>query len=97
MKRNELYDKAIEIYGYEQQETMVLEEMFELGKVITKGRRSEINKGDLVDEIADLEIVIEQMKQYHDIGDKVSARKRFKKKRLLKRLNHKENEDLEVF
>lgn len=86
MKRNELYEKAVEKYGLQAQSLIAIEEMTELSKVILKGFRNEINKEELTDEIADVEIMLEQLKQFHEIGNKVRDRKRYKKIRLEKRL-----------
>jgi NTP pyrophosphatase (non-canonical NTP hydrolase) len=90
MKRTQLYQKAVETYGISAQEDMLLEEMAELSKVILKGRRGQLSTQDLTDEIADVEIMLEQMKQHFGIGDEVKARKRFKKERLGKRLEVRE-------
>ena len=64
--------------------------MAELSKVILKGRRYGKNIQEFTDEIADVEIMLEQMKQHFEIGDEVKARKRFKKERLGKRLEVRE-------
>ena len=44
MNRTELYDKALETYGIQSQEDMLLEEFSEVQKVILKGRRSRNRK-----------------------------------------------------
>ncbi len=90
MKRTQLYSKAVSTYGISAQEDVLLEEMAELSKVILKGRRGQLSTQDLTDEIADVEIMLEQMKQHFGIGDEVKARKRFKKERLGKRLEVRE-------
>ena len=90
MKRTQIYQKAVETYGISAQEDMLLEEMAELSKVILKGRRYGKNIQEFTDEIADVEIMLEQMKQHFGIGDEVKARKRFKKERLGKRLEVRE-------
>ncbi len=71
MKRIDLYDAALLKYGLQAQEDVLLEEMSELSKVILKGRRSRIIREDLVDEIADVEIMLEQIKQYHNLSNRV--------------------------
>lgn len=86
MKRIDLYDAALLKYGLQAQEDVLLEEMAELAKVILKGRRSRIIREDLVDEIADVEIMLEQIKQYHNLSNRVVERKRYKKRRLEGRL-----------
>ena len=91
MKRRDLYVLAIGKYGTQNQQLMVIEEMSELTKVILKGFRDETNHDDLIDEIADVEIMIEQLKLMHNVNDDVSKRKKYKKKRLEKRLWKKEH------
>lgn len=87
MKRDELYELALDTYGYNAQEDMLLEEMSELQKVILKGRREALRFDDLADEIADVEIMLEQIKKYHGISKNVSKRKEYKKLRLQRRLH----------
>lgn len=67
--------------------TMAIEEMSELTKEICKTFRGVYNEENLVDEIADVEIMLEQLKQIHDLNAKVYKRKEHKKKRLEKRLD----------
>lgn len=86
MKREKLYDKAVELWGIESQIHVTVEEMSELIKVLMKGFRGELNIENLIDELADTEIMIEQLKFIFGLNDKVSKRKEYKKKRLEKRL-----------
>jgi NTP pyrophosphatase (non-canonical NTP hydrolase) len=86
MKRTQLYQKAVETYGKLAQEHVLLEEMSELSKVILKGFRGQINMQELIDEVADVEIMLEQIKWIYAITPQVYARKVYKKKRLEKRL-----------
>ena len=86
MKRNDLYVLAIGKYGTTAQQLKLLEEMSELSKEIIKGLLDEVNRGNLIDEVADVEIVLEQLKLMHSISHDVTLRKKWKKKRLEKRL-----------
>ncbi len=86
MKRNDLYMLTIGKYGTTAQQLKLLEEMSELSKEIIKGLLDEVNRGNLIDEVADVEIVLEQLKLMHGIGEDVKRRKKWKKKRLEKRL-----------
>ena len=87
MKRDILYEKALLVYGEEKQKLMLVEEMSELSIEILKSiRNGEIIPKRLIDEIADVEIMLEQIKQLYSLGDSVIARKKFKKKRLAFRL-----------
>lgn len=86
MKRNDLYVLTIGKYGTHAQQLKMLEEMSELSKEIIKGLLDEVDRACLVDEVADVEIVLEQLKLMHGIGEDVTRRKRWKKKRLERRL-----------
>lgn len=91
-KRNEAYLKAIKKWGAKAQLEMAQEEATELALAI----RKQIRKNDddsfrnLVEEIADVEIMIEQITLMHnDLGFRqmVDSQKAFKINRLLKRLD----------
>jgi len=90
MKRDEIYKKAIDTFGSVGQAHMLLEEIAELQKEICKDLRNgttEQSKARVIDEIADVEIMLEQMKIVYNIDPNVfMSRKRFKKKRLAKML-----------
>lgn len=59
-----LYKKAIEKWGKDAQVMMAIEEMAELMKVLCHLQRKNksVTKGEIVEEIVDVEIMIEQMK-----------------------------------
>ena len=84
--------KAIETYGEEAQITMVFEEGSELQKALCKYLRIEhtMNKIELLpsiaEEIADVEIMLEQMKLLFGINNEVENFKVFKVDRLKERL-----------
>ena len=97
MKRDELYDLAIKKFGAEAQIDMLLEEMSELQQALLKERRHmydqmtpeenmALNPDRVVEEVADVEIMLEQIKLMYDIKDDVRLKKRSKKRRLLKLL-----------
>lgn len=86
MKRTELYKIALDTYGMNAQDLVAVEEMSELSKVILKSKRSEMNTEELIDEISDVEIMLEQLKQNYNVAEQVKARKRYKKRRLEKRV-----------
>jgi NTP pyrophosphatase (non-canonical NTP hydrolase) len=88
VKRDELYSAAIKKYGYVSQIHMLLEEMSELQKVVLKDiRNGTISFDEFIDEAADVEITLEQVKKMYGVGNKVSKRKKYKKERLLQRMN----------
>lgn len=59
---NNIYEKAINTYGENAQLDMVIEEMSELTKEICKKKRGKHNSEEIIEEIADVEIMIEQLK-----------------------------------
>ncbi len=59
--------QAIETYGKENQSMMVLEEMAELQKEVCKSLRGNNNHDEIFEEIADVLIMIEQLKIMHDV------------------------------
>lgn len=87
-----VYIKAIETYGEEAQINMVFEEMAELQKELCKYLRKKDtrNKIDLIpsiaEEIADVEIMLDQMKLLFEIESAVEKFKTMKVDRLKERL-----------
>lgn len=90
MKRDLLYEKVLKKFGIFRQEDKLLEEMSELQKEILKYRYSKDKEKldqriiNIIDEIADVEIMIEQIKLFMNIQERVKRRKKFKKIRLMK-------------
>ena len=82
--------EAIDTYGSESQIKMVLEEMSELQKEICKFWRGEDNKDQIADEVADLEIVLAQLKLIFGIEADVDDHRVRKLKRLSERLRSTE-------
>ncbi len=71
----ELMDKAIQTWGPTAQLLMVLEEMSELQKEILKNlNRGKNNLDEIIDETADVEIMLEQMKHIFQIQEAVEKR-----------------------
>ena len=79
---------ALEHYGNRPQVDMIIEEMSELTKELLKNRRGEENRSMIADEMADVYIMLEQLKFIFDVDEtelKVNAE--FKLRRLNERLN----------
>lgn len=98
MNKDELYSKAISTYGEDGQIDMVIEEMAELTQALLKIRRyQKAHKGkfttELMDhvseEMADVEIVLEQAKIIYQNEDLIDWHKGNKLKRLDERLSDK--------
>lgn len=62
MKEQEIYKNAIEKYGANHQMMMCIEEMSELTKELCKNMRGKNNRENIAEEIADVTIMLEQMK-----------------------------------
>lgn len=86
MTAKELYRRALDAYGAEAQTRMVFEEMAELQKELCKNSRGQDNWRHIAEEIADVEIMLEQMMVLHDCESLVDRYKRYKLDRLEERL-----------
>ena len=78
-----IYQKALEKFGHSSQILMSIQEMSELTKELTNfliGRLERIE--DIPGEIADVEIMLNQLKLIFDCGNIVKEKKEFKLKRL---------------
>ena len=63
MNREEIYKELIQRYG-DTQIIVAVEELSELQKELCKALRSNGNRKNLIEEMADVEIMLEQMKMY---------------------------------
>lgn len=89
---NKLYEKAINKWGEPLQLIVAIEEMSELTKEITKHIRDSSNWSAIADELADVEIMLAQIKvmgekEKYWFNDVVESRKKYKLERLKERLN----------
>lgn len=91
----ELYRLAIDTWGADAQTVMVFEEMSELQKELCKHARGKDNREAIADEIADVQIMLEQMMILHDCGQDVKEHKESKLKRLAERLTSAPPDDPE--
>ena len=94
MDKGSVYKQALETYGEKAQVAMVFEEMAELQKELCKHLRGKRNVENIAGEIADVEIMVGQMKLHFDIGTSVENIKGYKIYRLTQRLT-KANEGVE--
>ena len=75
MDKEEIYKKAIKTWGKDAQLLVLLEEMSELSKEILKHvNRGKDNMDEIIDETADVEIMLEQLKYIFDIHQAVKDR-----------------------
>lgn len=89
MNTEELYKLAIETYGDEAQINQGIEEMAELIQAVNKFRRmrNPVTFDNIAEEIADVEIMMDQYKQIYGITEnEIILLKKRKLDRLAKRL-----------
>jgi NTP pyrophosphatase (non-canonical NTP hydrolase) len=72
-ERNEVYEKALQLWGCKEQATVAIEEMSEVIKEITKMLRGELDREHMAEEIADATIMLEQLRQMLNINDSVES------------------------
>ena len=70
-ERKAIYEAALEKWGEQAQTMMAVEEMSELTKEICKLYRGKRDMGALAEEIADVTIMLEQLRLIYDINDLV--------------------------
>ena len=85
-----LYIAEVAKWGKQAQQIMATEEMAELTKEISKNIRGYDNLDEIAEEIADVEIMLEQLAGIHGLEEKVENWKKKKLKRLDKVLEEEE-------
>jgi NTP pyrophosphatase (non-canonical NTP hydrolase) len=86
----DIMNTAIATYGQDSQMLMAIEEMSELTKAICKYKRYGDNVDDIAEEIADVTIMLEQLKMMFDVYPEVEMNIDLKLKRLERRLAYGE-------
>lgn len=82
MDEQKIYRAALAAWGADAQTLMVFEEMSELQKELCKAARGKDNTEQIAEEIADVEIMLEQMKVLHRCAEAVAAYRESKLRRL---------------
>lgn len=82
MCETEIFRSALDKYGADAQTVMVFEEMSELQKELCKHARGKENVEQIAEEIADVQIMLEQMIILHNCSDAVKEYRRSKIERL---------------
>lgn len=92
MERNQLLF-IINTYGTKMQQDIAIEELAELQKAILKHRRyrNKETEQEIIDEIADAEIMLEQLKIIYSCHKDVEKRVEYKVDREIKRIKKKYN------
>lgn len=86
MDKNKVYKQALGKWGKIPQVIMLFEEMAELQKELSKNLRGKENRVEIAEEIADVEIMLGQMKLLFNIEEGVERHKQLKLQRLEERL-----------
>lgn len=85
-----VFQTAIEQYGNYAQTLMLFEEMSELQKEICKNYRGKDNREQIAEEIADVEIMLAQVKMIYGVAEEAAKWRNAKVKRLWERLRGKD-------
>lgn len=92
MNENNTYQRALKAWGKDAQMLQVIEEMSELMKEILKNiNRHKNNLDKIIEETADIEIMLEQLKYCYNIHQKVDDYKKAKLIKIDQRLDDWEN------
>lgn len=87
------YKQAIDLYGEKAQKLMAIEEMSELTKEICKDFREKLNRENLIEEMADVLIMLDQMLLMYKIsGDEIQRMRERKIERLKERMDKANDE-----
>nr|DAR58237.1 MAG TPA: nucleoside triphosphate pyrophosphohydrolase [Caudoviricetes sp.] len=89
---NAICQAALETFGKELQVTMAIEEMSELTKELCKRCRGRDNVEAFAEEIADVEIMLQQMVMLFDCAGQVETFRRYKLERLAGRIEEAKEE-----
>lgn len=91
---NRILKRAIDSYGVDMQLNVAVEELSELIKEICKYKRGAHNLSEIIEEIADCEIMLRQLVMMFHISDLVITDEIDKKvKRLEHRLDHSQRKE----
>ena len=86
-KERAVFQKALDTWGGDAQILCLLEEMAELQDALCKHKRGRRTTDDIAEEIADVEIMLNQMKLYFRVEEEVKAQRARKVSRVEERLS----------
>ena len=86
--RRPVYEAALSRYGVYSQLWKAIEEMSELTNEIAKDHAGGSTQEALIDEIADVTIMMEQLRLIYDVNEAVQERIDFKMRRLAQRIGY---------
>lgn len=85
--QRKICEDAIDTFGVQHQLIKAGEELAELGQQVLKAANGDVNKGHIAEEIADVEIMLEQLKIIFDRRVSVEAQVDYKLDRLQGKIN----------
>lgn len=94
---SDIFKAALDKWGADSQILMMFEEMSELQKELCKHARGADNIDHIAEEIADVQIMLEQMIILHDCGESVDDYRAQKIERLESRICPQEKSDLDLW
>lgn len=86
MDKTDIYREAMRQYGLENQIVVAIEEMSELQKELCKFLRRDFGSSNIIEEIADVKIMLEQLIYIFHCRKRVDYEKQMKIERLAERL-----------
>lgn len=90
--RKLVYKRAIEKYGQDMQLVIAMEELAELQKEVSKVIRGKWDFGHLLEELADVRIMVEQIEMMFNLGPAVVDEMCRKMNRLVQRMDKEDAE-----
>lgn len=85
--QRKICEDAIQLFGVQRQLIKAGEELAELGQQVLKAANGDVNKRHIAEEIADVEIMLEQLKLIFDRRVSVEAQVDYKLDRLQRTIN----------
>ena len=85
-KERAIFQKALDTWGGDAQSLCLLEELAELQDALCKHKRGRRTTADIAEEIADVGIMLDQMKLYFRVEEEVKAQRARKTARVEERL-----------
>lgn len=97
MGKKDVYNKAKHVYGIDAQVTKAVEELSELQKELCKFLLDDGNMKNIIEEIADVKVMIEQLELIFECKEKVKLIKNAKIQRLSDRLIEEEESESDSY
>lgn len=85
-EERKIYEAALDKWGVLDQLFMLFEEVSELLNAVCKARRGRVQKEDIITELADVQIMLEQVTLIFNAEEEVGEEKKRKLERLKERL-----------